>query len=103
MALTEKARLRLEGKMFHKLYEDNEAVWIDLANSARDLISPRVENGEPTVDDIKLILQPLIELHRTYRKFMEVNPKLTQRFWGADFTDYVLHRVYQPKLTIPQP
>lgn len=101
MALTEKTRLRLEGKLFHKLYEDHEQVWIDKANDARELIKPQIESGEPTVDDIKAILQPLIELHKLYRAFMAKNPRLTQKFWSEDFTDYVLHRVYQPKLTIP--
>jgi hypothetical protein len=100
MALTEKARLRLEGKGFGKLYDDNAATWTALSNDARDLIKPRIANGQPTVDDIKQILQPLVELHVLYRQFMEHNPKLTQRYWPSDFTDLVLHRVYKPKLTI---
>jgi len=103
MAITEKARLRLEGKKFNELFEKNEEVWIGLCNEARDIIKPLIANGEPTVDDIKQIVQPLIELHEHYTKFMGNNPKLTQRYWPNDFTDYVLHRVYQPKLTIPHP
>jgi hypothetical protein len=100
MALTEKARLRLEGKDFGKLYDDNDQTWTGLCNDARDLIKPRIANGEPTVDDIKQILQPLVELHVLYREFMDKNPKLTQRYWANDFTDLLLHRVYKPKLTI---
>jgi hypothetical protein len=53
------------------------------------------------VDDIKQIVQPLIELHERYTRFMAANPKLTQRYWANDFTDYVLHKVYRPTLTIP--
>jgi len=100
MALTEKARLRLEGKEFVKLYTDHAPIWIALANDARNLIKPQIASGEPTVDDIKQILQPLIELHALYRAFMEKHPRLTQRYWPSDFTDLVLHKVYQPKLTI---
>jgi hypothetical protein len=100
MALTEIARLRLEGKGFVKLYEDHSAVWKTLCNSARDLIKPQIASGEPTVDDIKQILQPLVELHALYRAFMEDRPRLTQRYWPSDFTDLILHKVYKPKLTV---
>ena len=100
MGLREKVRLRLESKGFVKLYEDNAPVWHELCNSARLLIQPEIAGGHPTVDDIKDILQPLIELHALYRKFMENHPKLTQRYWPSDFTDLVLHRVYQPTLNV---
>lgn len=100
MAITEKARLRLESKGFGNLYADNATVWLNLCNDARDLMKPRIANGEPTVDDIKQILQPLIELHVLYRTFMEDHPKLTQRYWPSDFADLVLHRVYKPTLTV---
>lgn len=56
MALTEKARLRLEGKKFDKLYEKNEQVWKDLCAGARDIIKPLIAGGDPTVDDIKQIV-----------------------------------------------
>ena len=102
MALTEKARLRLEGKGFGKLYEDNAAAWAKLSNDARALMKPRIADGEPTVDDIKQLLQPLIELHVLYRGFMEKNARLTQRYWPSDFTDLVLHRVYKPKLSVAE-
>ena len=102
MALTEKARLRLEGKDFHKLYNDHEQVWKDLCDEARKVIKPLIANGEPTVDDIKQIVQPLIELHLHYVTFMKANPQLRQRYWPSDFTDYVLHKVYKPALTLPQ-
>jgi hypothetical protein len=101
MALTEKARLRLEGKAFDRLYTDNEQVWIALCTQARDIVSPLIASSQPTVDDIKQIVQPLIELHERYTRFMAANPKLTQRYWANDFTDYVLHKVYRPTLTIP--
>lgn len=101
MALTEKARLRLEGKDFGKLYTDHKKVWTDLCTQARNIVKPLIAGGEPTVDDIKQIVQPLIELHEKYTHFMEQNPRLTQRYWPNDFTDYVLHNVYKPTLTIP--
>jgi hypothetical protein len=100
MGLSEKARLALEGKGFNALYDNHEDDWINLANDARDLIKPRIANGNPTVDDIKLILQPLVELHQHYRTFMEQHPKLTQQYWSDYFTDYVLHKVYRPTLHV---
>lgn len=100
MGLDEKARLALESKGFDKLYLDHENTWKNLANDARNLIKPRIENGNPTVDDIKRILQPLVDLHELYRSFMEHHPKLTQQYWSDYFTDYVLHRVYQPTLHV---
>jgi hypothetical protein len=103
MALTEKARLRLEGKSFDKLYTDHQAVWQGLCTQARNIVKPLIAGGEPTVDDIKQIVQPLVELHERYTHFMGDNPRLTQRYWPSDFTDYVLHKVYKPTLTIPKP
>lgn len=102
MALTEQVRLKLEGKGFQKLYTDNEADWKTLANSARQLLVPRVASGQPTVDDIKAVLQPLVELELPFRKFMADRPSLTQKYWGSYFTDYLLHRVYQPTLTVKE-
>ncbi len=101
MALNEKARLRLEGKGFDKLYTDHQAVWQAHCKQARDVLTPLIEGGNPTVDDIKQIVQPLIELDVHYRTFMESKAGLTQRYWPNDFTDYVLHKVYKPTLTIP--
>jgi len=102
MALTEKVRIIVEGKGFQALYEDNEEIWNSLANDARDLISPQIQNGNPTVDDIKLIALPLIELHGLYRTFMQEHPKLKEKYWIVYFTDYLLHRVYKPTLNIPE-
>lgn len=102
MALTEKVRLIVEAKGFKALYEDNEETWSALANDARELILPRIQNGNPTVDDIKLIALPLIELHELYRTFMQHHPKLKEKYWIVYFTDYLLHRVYKPTLTIPE-
>src|SRR5579871_4804022 len=62
MALNEKRRLALESKGFAALYDDHEDDWINLANDARSLIRPQIASGNPTVDDIKLILKPLVEL-----------------------------------------
>src|SRR5438876_10776679 len=100
MALTEKVRLLLEAKGFAELYTDHEREWRDLSNDARNLIKPQIQDGDPTVDDIKQVLLPLIELQRHFRKFMEEHPRLTQRYWSSHFTDYALHRVYKPTLAI---
>jgi hypothetical protein len=100
MALTEKIRLKLTGKGFDGLYDQHQADWKQLANDARELIAQRVQGGQPTVDDIKQILQPLVELHEHFRQFMGNHPRLTQEYWGSYFTDYLLHRVYEPTLKV---
>ncbi len=97
MALTEAVRLRLEGIGFEKLFADNEAKWHKMADEARHLMAGQVQGGEPTVDDIKKILEPMLELDPDLRKFLEQN-RLTQKYWVGHFTDYVLHKVYKPKL-----
>jgi hypothetical protein len=102
MALTEKIRLAIESKGFHTLFTDHQEDWTQLANDARNLIKPLIQNEEPTVDDIKEVLHPLIELKDTYRAFLDAHPKLTQKYWSSYFTDYVLHCVYQPTLTIAE-
>jgi hypothetical protein len=101
MALKEQVRLQLEKKGFFKLYNDHVVDWKKLANDARTLIKPQIESGEPTVDDIKSILLPLVELHKHFLTFMDEHPKLTQKYWASYFTDYVLHRVYEPTLHVP--
>lgn len=101
MALTQKVRLLLESKGFKQLYEDHVAVWVGLAEDARTLMSEQIPGRSPTVDDIKLLLLPILELNDHFRRFMTNHPKLTQQFWSSYFTDYVLDRVYEPSLKNP--
>lgn len=101
MALTEKVRLRLSGKAFDKLFESHKAAWTKLAERARALIAAEVASGQPTVDDIKKTLLPLIEINPHLRHFLE-EKNLTQNYWTNDFTDLVLDKVYQPKLHSPK-
>lgn len=102
MALTEKIRLALEAQGFNRLYEQNEQVWRDLARDARNLIKPHVRNQEPTVDDIKEVLHPLVELNRHYRRFVDGVTGRHQLYWSDRFTDYLLHRVYEPTLNVDE-
>ncbi|SRR6266849_1480888 len=105
MALTEPVRRRLESKGFKELYENNQAVWQSLAEDARKLFAAQLGDGrQPTLDDIRKVLLPLIEIKPLLKEFLNSGRKpLTQGFWISDFTDYVLHRVYSPVLTLPQP
>jgi hypothetical protein len=102
MALTEKVRRLVEAKSFKELFDENEDIWRGLANDARELIRPQIDDRNPTVDDIKSVLMPLIELHELYRAFMQAHPKLKEKYWLGHFTDYALHRVYTPTLNIPE-
>jgi hypothetical protein len=98
MGLTQKVRLLLESKGFDVLFNEHEDVWIHLAEDAKTLMSQQIPNREPTVDDIKLLLLPILELNDHFRAFMADHPRLTQQFWSEHFTDYVLDRVYEPEL-----
>ena len=90
------------GKKFDELYDEHESDWIALAQEARGLIAAHMEDGRnPTVDDIKKMLLPLVEIDPDLRTFL-VSKGLTQKYWVDDFTDYVLDRVYEPTLTEPE-
>ncbi len=100
MALTELARLRLEDKNFNHLFEAHRADWTAMAEEARALMANRVAHGQPTIDDIKKILQPMVEIDPRLRDHMVTN-KALQKYRVSDFTDYILHRVYSPQLGQP--
>jgi hypothetical protein len=102
MGLIQKVRLLLESKGFNVLFNDYEDVWIHLAEDAKTLMGQQIAGREPTVDDIKLLLLPILELNAQFRQFMAEHPRLTQQFWSEHFTDYVLDRVYNPQLQDPQ-
>jgi len=102
MGLTQKVRLLLESKGFDQLFNDHRDVWVHLAEDAKTLMGQQIPDRQPTVDDIKLLLLPILELNDHFRKFMAEHPRLTQQFWSEYFTDYVLDRVYEPELKAPQ-
>lgn len=95
MALTTVIRLRLEGKGFQTLFEEHQQRWTQMVQRAHALIAQHVPGGQPTTDDVRKILLPMMELDDILRTFrMGHQPKaLIQNFWVSDFTDYILHRV----------
>jgi hypothetical protein len=97
MALTTKVRLKLEEKGFPALYADNVPEWQQMADKARTLIGDEIQNGEPTIDDIKKTLMPMMEINPRLRDFL-AEKGLRQLYWTSDFVDYVLHRIYEPQL-----
>lgn len=102
MALTQVVRLRLEAAGFNQLYENHRHDWENLAEQARIVIGGQIQGHQPSVDDIKKVLLPLIEINPHLRTFLTSGRKpLTQLYWVKDFTDYVLERVYHPTLHSP--
>ena len=94
MALTTVIRLRLEGKGFDTLFEQHQPRWTQMVQQAHALIALHVPGGQPTTDDVRKILLPMMELDGILRTYRMHQPKpLIQNFWVADFTDYILHRV----------
>ena len=87
--------MQLEDKAFNQLFDDHQADWAAMAQRARSLLTD--QGGEPTLDDIKKILEPLVEVDQRLRDH-KVNKKALGKRWNGDFTDYILHRVYTPTL-----
>ena len=69
MALTTVARLKLEGKGFHTLFDQHQQRWTQMAQRAYALIAPYVPGGQPTTDDVRKILLPMVELDDVLRDF----------------------------------
>jgi hypothetical protein len=101
MGLTEAKRLRLEGKGFSDLFSDHKALWTKTAEGARELIAKQIEQREPTIDDIRKTLLPLVEIQPKLLEYLATK-RLTQKYWIGDFTDYILQEVYKPKLEKPK-
>ena len=98
MALTTLVKMQLEDKEFDQLFEAHQGDWAAMAHRARGLL---IEQGaDPTLDDIKKILEPLVEVDPRLRDH-KVEHKAVGKRWNGDFTDYILHRVYVP--TLPPP
>jgi hypothetical protein len=60
-------------------------------------MAPRVASKEPTADDIKKALLPLMELNPHLKDHL-ASKKLPQQYWTGHFTDFVIEKVYTPKL-----
>ncbi len=100
MGLTQAIRLRLESKEFNQLFDENSVEWTEIAINARAFMANGMDGVEPTVDDIKKSLFPLVEIHPTLLVFLADNG-LTQKYWIEYFVDYILDRVYTPTLATP--
>ena len=101
MALTETARLRLEGRAVGPIFEEHRDQWTKMAEDAKVLMAAQLGEGrQPTVDDIKKTLLPLVELNPTWRTYSQ-SKKMKEKYWISDFTDYILHRIYNPTLHPP--
>src|SRR2546426_7349151 len=66
MALTTVARLSLEGKGFQTLFTNQRVHWTEMVERARELMVTHVPGGNPTIDDVKRVLLPLVELDGHY-------------------------------------
>jgi len=62
---------------------------------AHELMAAQVPGGQPTVDDVKKVLFPMVELDRFLRDHL-VGRRCKEKYWSSDFTDYVLDRVLNP-------
>ncbi len=102
MALTTTVRLALEGKRFDQLFLEHEARYESMAHTAYGVMKDQVPGGHPTVDDVKKVLQPMLELDPSLRNHLATK-RCTEKHWYGDFTDYVLDVVMQPTAKLQTP
>ncbi len=100
MALTTTIRIRLEGKAFDTLFDAHEARWGAMVATAHHVMATQVPGGQPTVDDVKKVLLPMVELDRALRDHLS-GRRCKEKYWISDFTDYILDRVLQPTANRP--
>ncbi len=96
MALTTAVRLRLEGKAFDTLFDHHRVRWEGMVKTARAVMAEQVPGGQPTIDDVRKVLLPMVELDHSLSDHL-AGRRLTQKYWISDFTDYILERVLEPK------
>lgn len=95
MALTTTVRIALEGKRLTVLFDDHQAEWAAMVQKAYDLMAGQVPGGRPTVDDVRKVLLPMVELNRPLRDYL-ARQRCTEKHWVGDFTDYILDEILQP-------
>jgi hypothetical protein len=101
MALTTTVRITLDGKGFGGLFEDHKAKYEGMVQTAYEVMAGQVPGGQPTIDDVKKVLLPMVELDRSLRTHLGTR-KCTEKHWISDFTDYVLDEVMQPSAKPPK-
>jgi hypothetical protein len=98
LAITLSKILDLEGQEFNRLFTNEHVTWIRLARQARDLVQAQMPEGHsPHIDDIAQILVPLIGMVPELKRHLG-EKKIRAKFWTEYFADYILFRIYQPRL-----
>ncbi len=98
MAITLSKILDLEGQQFDGLFTHEHGTWTRLARLARDLVQEQMPVGQsPHIDDIAQILVPLIGMVPELKRHLGER-KIRAKFWTEYFADYILFRIYQPRL-----
>lgn len=95
MALNETKKKNLEDKEFDKLFANKKLKekWAQLAAHAYEYAKENTTHGkEPRLDDISVVLYPVIEADPDFRNHQDANSAHSKR-WAVWFTEYVVDQV----------
>ena len=95
MALNETKKKNLEDKDFDDLFSDpkKNVKWAQLASNAYNYAKENTTKGkEPRLDDVSIVLYPVVEADPDFRSHQDANNAHGKRF-ALWFTEYIVDRV----------
>lgn len=96
MSLTTETLHRLLSKSFDKFYKDHEDKWKKCAENAATYVKSFIgEKDKPRPADVAEVLQNALKIDPDFENFAS-NKKLKEKYWVADFADYIIDQIYPP-------
>ena len=93
MALTLEKLQRLEAVDATDFFQRDRARWLMAARRAHNYVKAGFGGKEVRIDDCVTPLVAVMEIDRAYREFLN-RKKLRQKYWMADFAEYVLDQTW---------
>ena len=94
MALTLDKEQKLESAGLIAFFENDQAMWTDLAQSAFIYVKGNFPaDSQIRRDDIAKALIPVVEVTEGLQAYLSAN-KLKQKYWVGHFTDLVIDRTW---------
>lgn len=93
MALTLEKQIRLDSAGVTAYFNTNRPAWKTAAKRAYDYIKTGFAGQPVRIDDVVEPLVSVVEIDKSYRDLRN-KKKLTQKYWIADFAEYVLDQVW---------
>jgi hypothetical protein len=93
MALNETKKKNLEDKDFDELFAEKKPKWAQLAANAYEYAKNNTTGGkEPRLDDVSIVLYPVIEADPDFRAHQDANSARSKR-WSLWFTEYIVDKI----------